>query len=224
MSKETKDVRNKGCNIQLFKDSPSYTDISDIPVTLIAAIGTNYIIADKNGMMPWYIPSDLKHFYHTTKNSVVIMGGNTFATFGFKPLFSRYNIIVTGSVKKKITIEDWYNSDIICVANSIRKAYRKAQIYAQEYGLPIYLIGGKSLYEQFLDDNLVSSLLITRVQNKMKEGYLFDPIIHTPINPYWEWNRVYQIPPKSISPFDTHKYTIEMYSKKKLMNKDYPKY
>lgn len=60
---------------------------------IIVAIARNGVIG-RNGLLPWHIPSDLKHFKKTTMNYPIIMGRKTFESIG-KPLPGRDNIVLT---------------------------------------------------------------------------------------------------------------------------------
>lgn len=60
-------------------------------------------------MLPWHIPEDMKHFRELTKNSVVIMGKNTYFSLPekFRPLPGRRNIVFTrGSIYEVETVID----------------------------------------------------------------------------------------------------------------------
>jgi len=60
---------------------------------IIVAIARNGVIG-RNGLLPWHIPSDLKHFKKTTMDYPIIMGRKTFESIG-KPLPGRDNIVLT---------------------------------------------------------------------------------------------------------------------------------
>ncbi len=60
---------------------------------IIVAIARNGVIG-RNGLLPWHIPSDLKHFKKTTMDYPIIMGRKTYESIG-KPLPGRDNIVLT---------------------------------------------------------------------------------------------------------------------------------
>ena len=62
-------------------------------ISLVVAAANNNAIG-KEGIMPWHLPNDLKHFKNVTWGLPVIMGRKTFDSFG-KPLAGRKNIIIT---------------------------------------------------------------------------------------------------------------------------------
>lgn len=62
----------------------------------ILAIDKEYGIG-KNDTIPWRIPNDMKFFYKTTVNNVVIMGRKTYFSIAesYRPLKNRVNIVLT---------------------------------------------------------------------------------------------------------------------------------
>ena len=62
-------------------------------VSLIVAVGDRDEIG-KDGVMPWHLPVDLKHFKATTLGKPVLMGRKTLAAIG-RPLPERRNLVLT---------------------------------------------------------------------------------------------------------------------------------
>jgi dihydrofolate reductase len=62
-------------------------------VSLIVAVGRRNEIG-KDGVMPWHLPADLKHFKATTLGKPVLMGRKTLAAIG-RPLPERRNLVLT---------------------------------------------------------------------------------------------------------------------------------
>ena len=62
-------------------------------VSLIVAVGDRDEIG-KDGVMPWHLPADLKHFKATTLGKPVLMGRKTLAAIG-RPLPERRNLVLT---------------------------------------------------------------------------------------------------------------------------------
>ena len=62
-------------------------------VSLIVAVGAKNEIG-KDGVMPWHLPADLKHFKATTLGKTVLMGRKTLAAIG-RPLPERRNLVLT---------------------------------------------------------------------------------------------------------------------------------
>ncbi|HSC47928.1 MAG TPA: dihydrofolate reductase [Gammaproteobacteria bacterium] len=62
-------------------------------VSLIVAVGRRNEIG-KDGVMPWHLPADLKHFKATTLGKPVLMGRKTLVAIGH-PLPGRRNLVLT---------------------------------------------------------------------------------------------------------------------------------
>ncbi len=105
----------------------------------IVAVDSNWGIGLKKQLLV-RIPADMRFFKATTTGKVVIMGRATLESFpGGKPLADRVNIVVTHDPGYKVP-------DAI-VVHSIEEAAKLAAEYASE---DVYIIGGGSIYKQFL--------------------------------------------------------------------------
>lgn len=62
-------------------------------VSLIVAVGARNEIG-KDGIMPWHLPADLKHFKAKTLGKPVLMGRKTLVAIG-RPLPERRNLVLT---------------------------------------------------------------------------------------------------------------------------------
>lgn len=115
-------------------------------ISLIAAIGKNRIIGNKNSL-PWSLPADMKHFKYLTTGKPVIMGRKTYESMG-RPLPDRTNIIITRDQK--------YKAENCIVVHSLDNALKAAQ-NAEE----IMIIGGSQIYKEFLPK--ANKLYITQI-------------------------------------------------------------
>jgi dihydrofolate reductase len=107
-------------------------------IRAIVAVDSDWGIG-KNNDMPWpRLNSDLQRFKELTENSVVLMGKNTWLSLPKKPLPNRENVVVTSSLKDDFVIKT--SSDPETIINKIQSATEK----------PIWIIGGRQIYEQFL--------------------------------------------------------------------------
>ncbi len=99
-----------------------------------------------NNKMPWDIKEEMRHFIKTTKGHTVVMGRKTFESIG-KPLPNRTNIVLTNNPDLKI--------DGVQIIHDFNKIIELAK--SQD----IFIIGGASIYKQFLPfaDELVISKL-----------------------------------------------------------------
>lgn len=105
----------------------------------IVAVDNNWAIGCNNKLLV-SIPADMRFFKQETTGKVVIMGKRTLESFpGGRPLKNRVNICIT----RDKTFKD---PDAI-VVHSIEEALKQVEQYNTD---DVYVIGGASIYEQFL--------------------------------------------------------------------------
>lgn len=138
-------------------------------ITLIAAIGRNNEIGYNNQLL-WHIPEDMKHFKSYTMGKVVIMGSNTFASIGNKPLPGRKCVVIS---KQNL------HGCAAIPAKSVEDALSIEHCYDE-----LVVIGGASIYEQTI--NLAHKLVITHVDAEFKADTFFPEIDLTK----WEINSI----------------------------------
>lgn len=115
---------------------------------LIVAKSQDNIIGSKD-KLPWHLPEDLARFKTLTKHSVVVMGRKTYESIG-KPLPYRVNVIISGSIENIKNAIVYSNIDS-CIGD------------LQAMPLPVWIIGGASIYKEFLDRDLIDKVFITEV-------------------------------------------------------------
>ena len=111
----------------------------------------------KNGVIPWHSAKDLKFFYNTTKNNVVIMGKNTYFSLpeNIRPLSNRLNIVLSREPdinkynRKHNHLIFTNNSNIYKTILDDRANYKKLYPFLSD-DFKIFIIGGKNIYEQFI--------------------------------------------------------------------------
>lgn len=107
-------------------------------ISQIVATGIHNEIGKNNDLL-WRLPNDMKFFKETTTGHCVLMGRNTFESFGGKPLKNRTNIVVTRQT-------DFVGEGCI-VVNSVEKGIEYARQQGEE---ELFIIGGGTIYEQTL--------------------------------------------------------------------------
>ena len=196
-----------------YRNVKNVSNIRDMlpDVTLIVAEGTNGIIADRNGHLPWYLPSDLKNFRKSTVGSIVIMGGNTFRTTGMKPLDKRFNIVLSRSAKLKEYCSI-YNQEDILVTGSIKEILETVIIKYRNQSTPVFLMGGLQTYNEFINRGFVNSVLLTKVHTDYNEsGSLYFNARDTlNLDNKNIWTRVYSSKGNR-KDYDTHSYDVFRY-------------
>ena len=108
-------------------------------MNLIVAVDKNWAIGNQNKLLV-SIPADMKFFRETTMNKVVVMGRKTLESFpNGMPLKKRTNIVLTRD--KNYQVKD------AIVLHTVEEVLEELKKYNEE---DIYIIGGESIYRQFL--------------------------------------------------------------------------
>ncbi|MBP3664346.1 MAG: dihydrofolate reductase [Tyzzerella sp.] len=108
-------------------------------MNLIVAVDKNWAIGNGNKLLV-SIPADMKFFRETTMNKVVVMGRKTLESFpNGMPLKKRTNIVLTRD--KNYQVKD------AIVLHTVEEVLEELKKYNEE---EIYIIGGESIYRQFL--------------------------------------------------------------------------
>jgi dihydrofolate reductase len=105
-------------------------------ITIIAAIGKNRELGKDNDLI-WHLPNDLKFSKEVTTDHTIIMGRNTFDSLP-KMLLNRKHIVLTSREGLPKEVE---------VYKELKQILDKYKDIKEE----IFIIGGASIYEQFLD-------------------------------------------------------------------------
>jgi dihydrofolate reductase/thymidylate synthase len=132
-------------------------------INLIACIDNQFGIGQSNSI-PWHYSKDLRIFRKLTTSSnnelldIVIMGYNTFISIPkqYRPLKNRLNIILT-SKKLKLDNNIIYFDNILSILYYLDNNKDKINI--------AWIIGGESIYKQFLDLHIVNSIYLTKICN-----------------------------------------------------------
>jgi len=113
-------------------------------------------VIGKGNSLPWHIPEDLKNFKEITTGKTVIMGRKTYdsiiSMLG-KPLPNRNNIVISRSMEG--------------ACRSIEEAVEKAK----EYDVDAFVIGGATIYKQFLP--IVDRMYISWIKKDYEGDVLF---------------------------------------------------
>ena len=126
--------------------------------TIIAAIGKNRELGKDNGLI-WYLPNDLKFFKEVTNNHAIIMGRKTFESLP-RMLPNRKHIVLTSSENFPSEVEVYKE------LKQILESYRDSQ---EE----IFIIGGASIYSQFLEHS--DKMYLTEIEAEDKDADVFFP-------------------------------------------------
>ena len=126
---------------------------------IIAAIGKNNELGKNNDLI-WHLPNDLKFFKENTTGCPIIMGYNTYKSLP-RLLPGRKHIVLT---HQEITLPE--EVDVFHDKESLMKSLSK-------YESNIFVIGGSSIYKQFL--NNADELLLTEIDATDSKADVFFP-------------------------------------------------
>jgi thymidylate synthase len=140
--------------------------------SLIVARDNNNGIAS-DGKIPWDYPQDLKWFKYATtklyKNNAVTMGYNTWKTL-LKPLTGRLNIIISKNHQPTEQEQIWINEGKLEIYKSPEE-FLNSHIYFknnQNVQYHYWVIGGRQIYDWFIEHNLIYKMYITEISDDYK--------------------------------------------------------
>jgi len=127
--------------------------------SIICAVSLDGIIGDsETNTIPWYLPSDLKHFKALTLEKTVVMGSRTFRSIG-RPLPNRDNIVISRTP---------------FIQEGVKAIYRSFEdVHRYEHD-GFVVIGGEHIYGEALKHS-PSTMFIT-VVNSLPDGDVRFPI------------------------------------------------
>ena len=128
-------------------------------ISIIAAIGENNELGKNNDLI-WHLPNDLKFFKSVTSGHTVLMGRNTFWSLP-KVLPNRTNIVITDN-------QEEYPKEVI-IYNSIESFLKEYNEKDEE----VFIIGGASIYKQFIDK--AEKLYLTEIQAQCLDADVYFP-------------------------------------------------
>lgn len=127
-------------------------------INLIAAVARNRAIGYQNKLLYW-LPNDLKRFKALTTGHTIVMGRRTFESLPKGALPNRRNIVLSRSNDAFPGTETFASIDEVL---SACKADEE-----------IYVIGGASIYKQFLP--IADRLCLTEIDDVPTEADAFFP-------------------------------------------------
>jgi len=138
-------------------------------ITLMAACSERNGVIGADGVIPWYLPSDLKRFKEYTKNKIVVMGRTTFESLPVF-LYDRVSIVMTNQFQKvqdkvdELKTKSGKDPSPILLMSSIDDLIEALPTIVKQFPVnkqEVVIIGGESIYEQFLPiaDKILLSLV-----------------------------------------------------------------
>lgn len=148
-----------------------------IPFSIIVALDSKFGIG-KNGLLPWHLPQDLKHFKTITtrvsdpeKINAVIMGRKTWESipFKFRPLPGRLNIVLSrqsaldlpGDVIRMTSLQDALNF------------LAKKQDAVGE----VFVIGGAQIFKEAVNHPACQKIYLTQIEKEFSCDTFFPEVL-----------------------------------------------
>ena len=136
-------------------------------INVIAAIGKNNELG-KNNDLVWRLKGDMKFFRETTMGHPIVMGRKTFESLP-KVLPGRKNIVISSNEILNDEIERY-------------KSIKEFLLKYKEFNEDVFIIGGASIYKQFID--LATNLYLTEIDAVAKDADVYFPMFNK-----LEWNK-----------------------------------
>lgn len=180
-------------------------------ISIIACVNKKRALG-KNGDLLYKIPNDLRNFKKITKNSIVIMGMNTWNSLPIKPLPERINIALS---KTGVEYDQYGEVDLTKLFNMnpiTFKSLEDALHFSNDLtgfsgNDEIFIIGGGSLYREVLEKGYADKLYITEVLDDA-EGDIYFPDYEKDN----KWKLWFETDPIAVSDSDL-KYRYKFYKK-----------
>ncbi len=128
-------------------------------ISMISALAKNRAIGKRNAL-PWYLPADLKHFREKTMGKTMVVGLNTYKSFGEKPLPNRKNVVLTDD-------KDYKAVEGVVLAHSIDEVLELTKNDGE-----VMISGGAMVYKQFMP--MAERLYLTFIDHDF-DGDIFFP-------------------------------------------------
>lgn len=129
-------------------------------MNMIVAVDGHWGIGYKNKLLV-SIPADMDFFRETTTGNVVVMGRKTLESFpGGRPLLNRTNIVLTRNPQYQV------RNALVC--HTLEETLEKLKQYPSER---IYVIGGASIYRQFLP--CCDTVHVTKISRQYQADVFF---------------------------------------------------
>ena len=129
--------------------------------SIIAAVGKNNELGKDNKLI-WHLPNDLKFFKEKTMNKKIIMGSNTFKSLP-RLLPHREHIVLSSKNDYPNEVKVFHNiNDLINEYKNLKEE--------------IFIIGGSSLYKEFID--IVGRMYLTEIDAECKSADVYFPLFN----------------------------------------------
>lgn len=135
-------------------------------VSIIVAVAENGVIGKDNDLV-WHLPDDMKFFKKTTTDHHILTGRKNYLSIPpkFRPLKNRTNMLLTRNEN--------FKAPGCLLFNDLSAAIDNAKQTDED---ELFIIGGGSVFNQALEQNLVDKLYVTEVHQSFKGDVFFPEI------------------------------------------------
>ena len=134
---------------------------------IIACINQKRVLGNE-GKLLYHIGNDLANFKRMTVGNVVIMGRKTFESLpNGEPLKNRINVILTADEEYGVDSK----FDNVYIVHSVDDAIELCEAFFGDK--EVFIIGGESIYRQFMEKNIVSEMRLTIVNDDADGDVVF---------------------------------------------------
>lgn len=134
---------------------------------IIACINQKRVLGN-DGKLLYHIGNDLANFKRMTVGNVVIMGRKTFESLpNGAPLKDRINIIITSNEEYGVDA----NFENVYIVHSVEDAIELCDAFFSDK--EVFVIGGESIYRQFMEKDLVNEMRLTIVNDDADGNAVF---------------------------------------------------
>jgi len=150
------------------------TKYDAMKISLIAAIGRNHEIGKDNDLL-WHLPADMAFFKNTTLHHFVIMGRLSYESIParYRPFADRSNVVISRNKA--------YEAPGCFLADNLHHAL---QIARENQETEAFIIGGAQIYTLALNQEVIDTMYITRVDASFPDAQAFFPTFEMS-----EWKR-----------------------------------
>ena len=134
---------------------------------IIACINQKRVLGNE-GKLLYHIGNDLANFKRMTVGNVVIMGRKTFESLpNGVPLKDRVNIIITTDEEYGVDAK----FDNVYIVHSVEDAIELCDAFFSDK--EVFVIGGESIYRQFMEKDLIGEMRLTIVNDDTEGDAVF---------------------------------------------------
>ncbi len=148
-----------------------------IPFSIIVALDSKFGIG-KNGLLPWHLPEDLKHFKTITtrlssakKINAVIMGRKTWDSIPlkFRPLPERLNVVISRQSVLAVPSGVIHAASLQDALNSLAKK--------QDAVGEIFVIGGAQIFKEAVNHPACQKIYLTQIEKEFLCDTFFPDVL-----------------------------------------------